>query len=108
MRVDAAIDTVGTDEAIDVSLSLVADRSRIATIAAFRRGFELGLQVLGGAPGADPGTEVRSLARMELIKRVDAGTLSVKVSATYPLVEAADALRRLATGHTHGKIVLVP
>jgi NADPH:quinone reductase len=106
--VDAAIDTVGTDEAIDVSVSLVADQSRIATIAAFGRGFELGLQVLGGAPGADPGTEVRSLARMELVKRVDAGTLSVQVAATYPLVEAAAALRQLATGHTHGKIVLVP
>ncbi|MEO9223298.1 MAG: NADP-dependent oxidoreductase, partial [Mycobacteriaceae bacterium] len=33
--VDAAIDLVGTDEAIDVSLELVADRQRIATIAAF-------------------------------------------------------------------------
>jgi NADPH:quinone reductase len=106
--VDAAIDTVGTDEAIDVSLSLVADRGRIATIAGFRRGFELGLKVLGGAPGADPGTEVRAAARMELVARVDAGTLTVKVAATYPLADAADALRQLADGHTHGKIVLVP
>ena len=32
--VDAAIDTVGTDEAIGTSLALVADRDRIATIAA--------------------------------------------------------------------------
>ncbi len=106
--VTAAIDTVGTDEAIDVSVALVADRSRIATIAAFQRGFDLGLKVLGGAPGADPGTEVRAAARMELVKRVDAGTLTVRVAATYPLVEAADALAELASGHTHGKIVLVP
>ncbi len=106
--VTAAIDTVGTDEAVDVSVALVADRSRIATIAAFQRGFDLGLKVLGGAPGADPGTEVRAAARMELVKRVDAGTLTVKVAATYPLVEAADALTQLASGHTHGKIVLVP
>ena len=55
--IDAAIDTVGTDEAIDVTVALVADRNRIATIAAFGRGFALGLKVLGGAPGADPGTE---------------------------------------------------
>ena len=34
--VDAAIDCIGTDEAVDVSLQLVADRDRIATIAAFR------------------------------------------------------------------------
>jgi NADPH:quinone reductase-like Zn-dependent oxidoreductase len=106
--VDAAIDTVGTDEAIDVSVALVADRDRIATIAGFRRGFELGLRVLGGAPGADPGTGVRAAARMELVDRAGAGSLSVLVAATYPLAEAADALRRLATGHTHGKIVLIP
>ena len=36
--VDAAIDCVGTDEAVDVSLELVADRDRIASIAAFPRG----------------------------------------------------------------------
>jgi NADPH2:quinone reductase len=106
--VDAAVDTVGTDEAIDVSVALVADRGRIVTIAAIQRGFGLGIKVIGGAPGADPGTEVRAAARMELVTRVEAGTVSVLVAATYPLVEAADALRRLATGHTHGKIVLVP
>ena len=105
---DAAVDTAGTGEAIDVSLALVADRRRIVTIAAFQRGFELGIKVIGGAPGADPGTEVRAAARMELVKRVEAGTISVLVAATYPLVEAADALRQLATGHTHGKVVLVP
>ena len=53
--VDAALDLVGTDEAVDVSLELVADRGRIATIVASRRAFDLGLKVLGGAPGADPG-----------------------------------------------------
>jgi len=53
--VDAAIDTVGSDEAIDTSVALVADRGRIATIAAFQRGSQLGLRVLGGGPGADPG-----------------------------------------------------
>jgi NADPH2:quinone reductase len=106
--VDAAVDTVGTDEAIDVSVALVADRDRIATIAGFQRGFALGLKVLGGAPGADPGTEVRAAARMELVTRVEEGTLSVVVAATYPLAAAAEALGQLATGHTHGKIVLVP
>jgi NADPH:quinone reductase-like Zn-dependent oxidoreductase len=106
--VDAAIDTVGTDEAIDVSLALVADRGRIVTIANFARGIELGLKVIGGAPGADPGTEVRAAARLELVDRAIKGTLTVLVAATYPLIEAAEALRQLATGHTHGKIVLIP
>jgi len=60
---DAAIDTVGSDEAIDVSVALVADRNRIATIAAFGRGLALGLKVLGGAPGAAPAP--RSASRLD-------------------------------------------
>ncbi len=106
--VDAAIDAVGSDEAIDASVALVADRNRIATIAAFQRGFELGLKVLGGAPGADPGVEVRSAARLELVRLAEAGKLQVRVAGTYPLAEAAAAHRELAEGHTHGKIVLIP
>jgi NADPH:quinone reductase-like Zn-dependent oxidoreductase len=106
--VDAAIDVAGTDEAIDTSIALVADRQRIVTILAFKRGFELGLQVLGGAPGADPGTEIRAAARMELVRAAGGGTLKVLVARTYPLVEAAAAHRQLAGGHTLGKIVLVP
>jgi NADPH:quinone reductase len=106
--VDAAIDTVGTDEALDVSVALVADRGRIATIAGFQRGFDLGVKVLGGAPGADQGVEIRDAARMELVRQAEAGTLTVRVARTYPLTEAAEALRELAAGHAHGKIVLVP
>ena len=106
--VDAAIDAVGTDEAIDTSIALVADRNRIATIAGFQRGFELGIKVLGGVPGGDPGTEVRAAARLELVRLAEAGKLKVLVAATYPLAEAAAAHRALASGHTHGKIVLIP
>ena len=36
--VDAALDLVGTDEALDTSVELVADRGRIATIAGFAQG----------------------------------------------------------------------
>jgi NADPH:quinone reductase-like Zn-dependent oxidoreductase len=106
--IDAAIDTVGTDEAIDVSLQLVADRSRITTIAAFARGFEAGIKVLGGGPGADPGNDIRNAARLELTDLVAAGKLSVAVSAAYPLTQVADAQRAILSGHTTGKIVLVP
>ncbi len=106
--VDAAIDTVGTTEAIDTSLALVPDRSRIVTIAAFQRGLELGIKVIGGAPGADPGTEVRSAARLDLLRLVEEDKLRVVVAAIYPLFEAADAHRALQVGHTHGKIILVP
>ena len=36
--VDAAIDTVGTDEAVDSSIALVPDRTRVVSAAAFQRG----------------------------------------------------------------------
>ncbi len=106
--VDAAVDTVGTDEAVDVSLQLVADRGRIATIAAFARGAESGINVLGGGPGADPGNDVRNAARLELVDLVDAGKLVVAVAATYSLMHVADSQRAILTGHTTGKIILVP
>lgn len=106
--VDAAIDTVGTDEALDTSVALVADRDRIVTIAGFGRGAELGIKRIGGGPGSDPGTEIRSAARLTLVRGAEAGTLNVLVAASYPLAEAAAAHRELAAGHTHGKIVLIP
>jgi NADPH:quinone reductase-like Zn-dependent oxidoreductase len=106
--VDAAIDSVGTDEAIDTSLELVTDRSRIATLANAQRGLALGIRVLGGAPGADPGNEIRSQARLDLAQLAEKGLIEVRVVATYPLAEVAEAHRQLATGHTHGKIILVP
>ena len=66
--VDVALDLVGTDEALDVSLDMVADRARIATIVVTPRAREAGIELLGGAPGADPGTEVRNAARLDLAK----------------------------------------
>jgi NADPH:quinone reductase-like Zn-dependent oxidoreductase len=104
--VQAALDLVGTDEAVDTSLDLVADSGRIATIAAFARGSGVGIKVLGGAPGADPGTEIRRAARLELVRLVDAGTLRVYVSETFPLAEAAAAHRAIASGHSTGKLAL--
>jgi NADPH:quinone reductase len=105
--IDAAIDLVGTDEAVDVSLALVADRNRIASIAAFGRGGE-GIKLLGSGPGADPGTEIRNAARFELVRLVSEGRLRVFVAERYPLASVAEAHRQILTGHTTGKIVLEP
>jgi NADPH:quinone reductase-like Zn-dependent oxidoreductase len=106
--VDAALDLVGTDEAMDVSLELVADRSRIATIANFARGPREGVKLLGGGPGADAGNDIRDAARAELAQLAGAGELRVFVASTYPLDDAADAHRQILTGHTTGKLVLLP
>lgn len=106
--IDAALDLVGTDEAIDVSAELVADRKRIATIAAARRGLELGMKALGGGPGADPGTDLRNAARPELARLAGEGTLRVLVSQSFPLENAAAAHRAIMDSHTLGKIALIP
>ena len=106
--VDAALDLVGTDEALDVSLELVSDRARIATIAGFARGFREGIKVLGGAPGADPGTQIRDAARLELARLAAERALRVFVTQTFPLDKAAEAHRSIMTGRTTGKIALIP
>lgn len=106
--VDAALDLVGTDEAIDVSLELVQDRGRIVTIAAAGRAGQAGIKAVGAGPGADPGTEIRAAARVELAKLAAHGSLRVFVSQAFPLTEAADAHRAVRKGHTEGKIALIP
>ncbi|MCL3861494.1 NADP-dependent oxidoreductase [Actinotalea sp. K2] len=106
--VHAVIDTAGTDEALDVSVALVTDRRRIATLAGFARGAELGVQLLGGGKGADPGTQVRHDARTRLAELAGAGKITVQVGATYALDDVARAHRAGMQGRVQGKIVLLP
>jgi NADPH2:quinone reductase len=102
----AAIDTVGTDEAVDVSLELVADRQRIVTIAAFGRADGAGIKAVAGAAPESAG--FRSGVRAWLVELAAAGDLVVPVARTFPFTEAPDALRLLMTGHAGGKLALVP
>ncbi len=106
--IDVALDTVGTDEAVDVSLELVSDKARIATIAAFERAPQEGIQLLGNGPGADPGTEIRERARLELTRLVCEGSFEVVVAQTFPFEQATQAHGLVAAGHAGGKVVLVP
>lgn len=106
--ITAALDTVGTDEALDTSVALVADRSRIATIAGFVHGAELGVKILGAGEGSEHGAEIRAGARQHLIDLAGSGKLKVVVAKTLPLTEAAEAHRLLAAGHAGGKIILIP
>ena len=106
--VTAAVDAVGTDEALDVSLELVPDRRRIATLANAAGGSKAGIRVLGSGPGADPGTELRRAARLRLTALVAAGRLQVSVAQTFALDDVAAAHREGRSGHSHGKLVLLP
>ncbi len=102
--VDAAIDTIGTDEAVDTSLELVSDRSRIVSVAAFGRA-DAGIVLLSKD---DPETHVRAEAWRTLLPAVADGSVTITVARTYPLAEAAEALRFVRDGHAGGKVVLLP
>jgi NADPH2:quinone reductase len=105
---DAALDTVGTDEALDASVALVADRQRIATIAGFAQAAELGIRLLGSGPGADPGTELRNGARLEMLQLAADGRLVGPPVIAFPLEQVRQAMALVAGGHAGGKVVLLP
>lgn len=102
----AALDTVGTDEAVDVSLALVADRNRIVTIAAMERAEAAGILMIMGALSAS--ADYRDAVRADLIALAAAGELVVPMARTFALADAIDALTLLKAGHPGGKIALIP
>jgi NADPH:quinone reductase len=102
----AALDTVGTDEAVDTSLALVADRDRIVSIAAFARAEAEGYRVIGGTMPTS--ARFRDVARPRLIELAAGGQLVVPMGRTFPLTEAREALELLRSGHPGGKLALLP
>ena len=102
----AALDTVGTDEAVDTSLELVADRQRIVTIAAFGRAEGAGIRAIGGAMPAS--AAFRAEVRPRLIELAGSGQLVVPVARTFPFDQAREALELLSGEHPGGKLALVP
>jgi NADPH2:quinone reductase len=103
--IDVAIDTVGTDEAVDVSLALVDDRQRILTIAAMPQAEEHGFVAIGGAMPAS--AAYRDEIRSELVELASSGKLIIPVARTFPLADAIEALELLQGGHPGGKLALV-
>lgn len=104
--ISAALDAVGTDEAVDVSLELVADRSRVVTIAAPGRAASDGIRAIAGS--MPDSARFRDRVRSELIALAGNGDLVVPMARTFPLDQAPLALRMLAEGHPGGKIALLP
>ncbi|GAA2083137.1 NADP-dependent oxidoreductase [Pseudolysinimonas kribbensis] len=107
--VDAAVDTVGTDEATTVSLELLPDPARFVSIANFSGAVQAaGGKLIGGGAGADPGREIRAAARPELAAALAAGSVQVPIARRFPLAAGADAYAFLAGGHAGGKVILEP
>lgn len=105
--VDGVFDVAGTDEAVDASLELVGDPARIVSAVAFGRA-DAGIRLIGGGPGADPGTEIRGEAWRTLLPLAAQGRLELPIGRTFPLAAAAAAHELVASGHPGGKVVLLP
>ena len=106
LPVHAALDAVGTDEAVEASVQLVADRSRIVTIAAPALAAAHGFAAIAGSQPSS--AAFRDGIRGELVRLADEGRLAVPLARTYPLSEAVEATRFLAEGHPGGKLALIP
>jgi len=109
--VDVVLDAAGTDEALEASFELVADRSRIGTIVAGARAAELGIRAWSGGNPV-PLTEEEQQLRREGVavaaQLAAQGRFDVEVALMLPLAEAAQAQRLVESGEAPGKIVLLP
>lgn len=99
-EVTAALDASGTVEALEASLALVADKSRIGTVAYQPAAEQLSVRRLS--------TERSPEQLRDLTGLYTAGRLRVSIQHAYPLEQAAEAHRAVETGHTRGKVVLTP
>jgi NADPH:quinone reductase-like Zn-dependent oxidoreductase len=99
----AALDCVGTDEAVTVSKAVVRDASRIVTIAAPETS---GLRRIAGV--MPESKAYRDGVRGELVELAAAGRLVVPMARTFPLADAMDAVELIRSGHPGGKLALIP
>jgi NADPH:quinone reductase len=101
----AALDTVGSDEAGDVSLALVADRNRVVTIAAAPRAKADGYVFVGASnPASGP---FRARARSRILRLARDGDLVVPMAQTFRFGDAPAAFAALTSPHPPGKLALV-
>jgi NADPH:quinone reductase len=101
----AALDTVGSAEAGDVSLALVADRKRVVTIAAAPRAKADGYVFVGASnPASGP---FRAQARARILKLAADGGLVVPMAQTFGFADAPAAFGALTSPHPPGKLALV-
>ena len=108
---DRILDAIGTDEALATSIELVDDRSRIGTIVVGARAAELGILAWSGGnpvPLTEEEVALRDEAYGLALDLLVAGRLELDVARTYPLAEAAEAMRFVEEGHPGGKVLLIP
>jgi enoyl reductase len=97
--VDAALVAVGGEAPIQTSLALTGDAAHVVTIAFDPASDRYGVRRIGTQ---------RSIERLSgLTALYEAGKLRTQVGDVFPLEAAADAHRRVETGHSRGKTVLL-
>lgn len=109
--VTVALDGAGTDEAIEVSLALVDDRERIATIVRGPDAASFGIRAFsGGSPVPLSAQELawRAEAVPATIALIASGDFTVEIGYELPLAEAARAHELVESHAADGKIILVP
>ena len=109
--VTVVLDCAGTDEAIETSLALVADRDRIATIVRGPDAASFGIRAFSGGspvPLTDQELAWRAEALPETIALLDTGDFTIELGPQLPLAEAARAHELMESGAASGKIILVP
>jgi enoyl reductase len=109
--VTVVLDCAGTDEAIDASLELVADRDRIATIVRGLDAASFGIRAFsGGSPTPLSEQELawRAEALGATVELLAAGDFVIELGPELPLAEAAQAHELMESGTASGKIVLIP
>jgi NADPH:quinone reductase-like Zn-dependent oxidoreductase len=99
--VDAVLDASGRGE-LGLSVELAGGPERVLTIAASDAA-EHGVRFHGGGGGANT---VEAL--QEALPLIEAGRFAFPIADTFSLEQAGEALRRSETGHTSGKLVIVP
>jgi NADPH:quinone reductase-like Zn-dependent oxidoreductase len=99
--VDAVLDASGRGE-IPLSIELAGGPQRVLTLWAFDAA-DTGIRIHVDGPGANliPALDA-------ILGLIEDGRLQVPIERTYPLSEAALALKASQAGHVSGKLVLVP
>jgi NADPH2:quinone reductase len=104
------LDAAGTDEAIDASLELLDDRTRIATVVRGRDAAGFGIRAFsGGSPSPLTPQQLawRAEALPVTLALMAAGAFSVELGPAFALADAAEAHRAVDSG-ADGKVTLTP
>lgn len=102
-------------EPVDAVLNLVrADESAMAALVALIRPGGILVSTASPAP-EDTERKVRTMNMYvrsdatqlaEIVRRIDAGEVTVNVTARYPLAALSEVYDRAAAGQIHGKVVI--